>query len=77
MPQKSDDHKKDKNNQPDETVNPIDQNESVVSSDDITAAAEAESAHSEDLIEETDLDETQETINTLTADLVFTTTCFT
>lgn len=69
MPQKNDDHKKDKNNQPDETVNPIDQNESVVSSDDITAAAEAESAHSEDLIEETDLDETQEMISTLTADL--------
>ena len=69
MPKK-DDHTYDENNtQPEETLAPMDKDEPVVSHDDISAAAEAEEAHSDDSEGLVDLDESQETINALTEDL--------
>lgn len=66
---KNDDHKHHNNTQPDEAVNPMGEDEAVISHDDISTTAEVEEAHNDELDETTDLDESQEMINTLTEDL--------
>lgn len=62
---KKDDNLHNNDMKPEETLDPINEGEAVVSPDDISTTAEAEEAYNDEL----DLDESQEVINTLTQDL--------